>query len=286
MRQRTRSSSYAIVAFLLACAALSSASSIAAEPDAAPAEPAKPDAWKFQAVIYGYLPSVDGTTSFSGTGGGGSDVGTDAGSILDSLQFAFMGAFDARHDKWGVFADVVYADFGKSVSNTRDLSINGTPIPGDVSASVDFNLTGWCWTVVGTYTAFDRPHFFMEAVAGVRILDLKENLAWNLSGNIGSVPVDARQGDRGSNPINWDGVVGVRGRVPLGAKRRWFIPYYLDLGSGESTFTWQAVAGVGYSWKWGDVLAAWRYLDYDMKSGSDIETLSFSGPAIGVAFRW
>ena len=56
-------------------------------------EPAKTEAWSFQAVVYGYLPTVDGTTTFSG-GDGGTDVGTDAGSILDSLQFVFMGALD------------------------------------------------------------------------------------------------------------------------------------------------------------------------------------------------
>ena len=55
---------------------------------------------------------------------------------------------------------------------------------------------------------------------------------------------------------------------------------------GESQFTSQAVTGIGYSWSWGAVLGAWRHIDYDMKSGRDIESLSFSGPAIGVAFRW
>ena len=34
------------------------------------------------------------------------------------------------------------------------------------------------------------------------------------------------------------------------------------------------------------VMAAWRYLDYNFKSGNKIESLNFNGPAIGVAFRW
>ena len=248
------------------------------------AEPA--DGWRFQAVVYGYLPSVDGSTTFPPGNGGGTDAGADAGSFLDNLQFAFMGAFEAHRGHWGVLADVVYADFGKTLEGTRDLTIGGTPLPADVFATASFDLTGWCWTVVGTYGAIERPHVTVQALAGTRVLDLSESLAWQLGGNVGSIPLDARAGDRGSDLTNWDAVVGGRGRVTMGAKRRWFVPYYVDIGAGESQLTWQAVAGIGYSWSWGDVLAAYRHIDYDMESGRDIESLSFSGPAVGVAFRW
>jgi hypothetical protein len=30
----------------------------------------------------------------------------------------------------------------------------------------------------------------------------------------------------------------------------------------------------------------WRYISYDMKSGSPVEDLSFNGPMIGATFRW
>ena len=41
--------------------------------------------------------------------------------------------------------------------------------------------------------------------------------------------------------------------------------------AGESELTWQAIGGIGYAFKWGQVVAAWRYLDYKFKSGSAIE---------------
>jgi hypothetical protein len=78
----------------------------------------------------------------------------------------------------------------------------------------------------------------------------------------------------------------MRGRLMLGNQGKAFLLSYLDVGTGESEFTWQGIAGLGYSFHWGEILAAWRYIDYDMKSGSSIQRLSFSGPAIGVAFRW
>jgi hypothetical protein len=85
---------------------------------------------------------------------------------------------------------------------------------------------------------------------------------------------------------NWDGIVGVKGRYAFAEGGKWFIPYYVDIGTGESKFTWQAMGGVGYSFGWGDIIGAWRYLDYQMKSGKPIESLNFSGPAIAAVFRW
>ena len=64
------------------------------------------------------------------------------------------------------------------------------------------------------------------------------------------------------------------------------MPYYLDVGTGESDLTWQAFGALGYSFKWGDIVAGWRYLDYDFKSSSKVEKVNFNGPLVGVAFHW
>ena len=36
----------------------------------------------------------------------------------------------------------------------------------------------------------------------------------------------------------------------------------------------------------GDVVGLWRYLRYDFKSDQAMQNLAFSGPMIGVTFRW
>ncbi|MGE5160474.1 MAG: hypothetical protein ACM3O5_03120 [Betaproteobacteria bacterium] len=48
----------------------------------------------------------------------------------------------------------------------------------------------------------------------------------------------------------------------------------------------QALAGVGYSFGWGDVVAAWRYIDSEMKSGKAVEDINFSGPGVAAVLRW
>ena len=60
----------------------------------------------------------------------------------------------------------------------------------------------------------------------------------------------------------------------------------MDLGFGESNLTWQGVDGLGYAFRWGDIVAAWRYLYYDMASDAAIDNISFNGPEAGVALRW
>lgn len=56
------------------------------------------------------------------------------------------------------------------------------------------------------------------------------------------------------------------------------------MGTGGSDLTWQALAGVGYAFKWGDVLLAYRYLDYDFDSDFMLKDMNISGSALGAKF--
>jgi hypothetical protein len=84
----------------------------------------------------------------------------------------------------------------------------------------------------------------------------------------------------------WDAIVGVKGQWSLGDEGRWFVRYCLDLGARESSLTWQAFTGIGYSFGWGDVTVAWRHLAYEAESGETVGDVDFDGPAIAASFRW
>jgi hypothetical protein len=77
----------------------------------------------------------------------------------------------------------------------------------------------------------------------------------------------------------------VRGRFTF-EQSRWFVPYHFDIGTGESDLTWQAAAAIGYAFSWGELMAAYRHVGYDFAAGSPIERLTFTRPAVSVAFRW
>jgi hypothetical protein len=243
------------------------------------------DDWQFRASIYGYFPSIGGTTTFPATGGG-SSVGIDADSILDNLEFAFLTTFEARKGLWGVYTDLVYVSVGNTKTQSRDLSLGGHGLPANVTADVEFDMKSWEWTLAGTYQAVATPRYTLDLLFGARLLDVDQTLDWTLAGNIGSVPLPDHSGSSSHGLSNWDAIVGVKGRAMFGGDGRWFVPYHFDIGAGESQLTWQAAVGLGYNFRWGDIVAGWRYLDYDMKSGTPIESVNFSGPAIAVGFRW
>jgi hypothetical protein len=125
-----------------------------------------------------------------------------------------------------------------------------------------------------------------DVVAGARLLDITQKLKWTLTGNIASVPLPDRTGDREANVKNWDAVVGIKGRFLFGEGRKWSAPFYLDVGTGDSDLTTQAMVGIGYSFGWGGLLGSWRYLDYNFKSGKALQDLNFSGPMVSAVFRW
>lgn len=241
--------------------------------------------WRFVAAVNLYFPDISGSTSFPSSGGGASAT-LDAQTILDNLKMAFMGSFEASKGPWGLFTDVLYMDIGDSRSGFREISIGGLPIPADASASADYDLKGWVWALGGTWHAITDPAATLDVIAGARWLDVTQTLDWTITGNVASIPLPGRAGNSRVELSNWDGFVGVKGRVALTADRKWFAPYYVDVGAGDSKLTWQAWGGVGYSFGWGDVVASWRYIDWEMKSGNAMESLTFNGPSISAIFRW
>lgn len=238
------------------------------------------DDWNFEASINGYLPTLGGSTIFP-AGSGGSSLNVDAQTIIDHLKMVFMGSFEARKGLWGGYTDVLYMNLGGSKSGTSDLRPNGG---GLVTANANLDLKATAWTLAGTYRAMASPQATLDVLAGARYLDVKSTLGWSFIGN-GPAGI-APSGTSTVGTSLWDAVVGVKGKVFFGDEKRWFAPYYADIGTGGSDLTYQLMAGVGYAFKWGDIVGAWRYLDYNMKSGKAIESLNLNGPMVSVAFRW
>lgn len=274
MKERSRGSR-AIAATLLSAVAAGAFSSVQAQ--------TPPDEWRYRATIYAWFPALGGTTQFpSGSGGPSIDVSTD--DVLSGLKMAFMGAFEVQYGKWGGLVDWVYADLGSDKSGTRQLSIHGQPLPVGVNANLSLDVKSNILTLGGTYSFIEKPEYTLGMIFGARMLSMDQTLNWSF---VGTGPLGvARSGTSDVSATNWDAIVGVRGRARFGDGLRWFVPYYADVGTGNSQFTWQVLAGVGYSFNWGDVLVAWRYLDYEFKSGDALQSLDFNGAAVGVSFKF
>jgi hypothetical protein len=244
--------------------------------------------WKFEATLYGWFPAIDTDLSFPISGGQTIGVTKDLsmGDVLSALKMAFFGTFEAKKGKYGFWTDLAYADLGGTTASLRQVEGGRIPIPLDVTSNLSLDLKTWIWTVAGTYNLVSNPDYSLDLVGGARMLDMTSALDYAFSPSVLGHPLGGRSGRSEVSETNWDAVVGVKGRAYFGDDRKWFVPYYVDIGTGQSQLTWQVNAGVGYQFGWGSVIATWRYLDYDFKSDSKIESMSLNGPTIGVAFRW
>ena len=245
---------------------------------AAAASDADDTGWQLAAAVYGWFPDIGGETR---TG----EFGIDIEQILDNLKFTFQGGVDARRGRWGIVTDVIYMDVHASETLSGEGTLGGTPIPVDVEADLDFSMESWIWTTAGYYRLVDQPGRAFDLLAGVRYIDIDQRLEWSLGGNVGQIPLPDRQGAGSAGLSNWDVVIGLRGHVAFGRDDAWFVPFHLDGGAGESDFTWQAMAGLGYRFGWGEVIGFWRYLDYDLDSNA-VQSADFNGPGLGAVFRW
>ena len=242
-----------------------------------------PDAWKYEAIIYGYLPQIGGTANFKT--GTSANISVDASKIIDNLKFAFMGWLAAQKGPVGLFTDIMYMDVSGGKSASRDLNIAGVVIPAGITADANLAVKAALWTLGASYRFVATPEQNFDLFGGARLIDLKENLSWNFSADVGPFVGPLRQGSSEVSFQHWDAIVGAKGQYRFGERREWSIPYYVDVGTGQDQLTWQGIAGVAYQFSWGQVLAVWRYIDYRFYSNQNA-TLTLNGPAVGVAFSW
>ncbi|MEJ5990460.1 hypothetical protein WG902_10700 [Ramlibacter sp. PS3R-8] len=234
--------------------------------------------WRYRASVYGFLPTFEGTSRYP-TGGSSIEVNTS-----DDFKAAFMGSLDAHNGRWGVFTDFMYLNLGDEKQGSRDFTIGGA-LPAGTTANLDWDLKGTIWTVAGQYRVVSAPALQLDVLAGARMAHLETSLNYAITGSLGGLPPASRAGSLGHSETLWDGIVGVKGRYVLG-DGRWSVPLYLDVGTGSSKLTWQAAAGVAYSFSWGELSLLYRHLAYEMKSGKTLQDVSFSGPQLGVAFSF
>ena len=260
----------------LAAACLCCSAAFAAEKSA--------DDWQYGVAIYAFFPHIGADANFPA--GNGATIDVSARDLLDHLKFGGMFSASAQKGRWGMFTDVIYLDVGESMSNSRAIGAGSMPLPPGITADGDFDLKGAAWTLAGSYRTVSTPDAMVDVFAGARLLDIKTELSWAFNQPFGPFAGPFQSGDVEIERHSWDGIVGAKGRLNFGRDGRWFVPWYADVGTGNSDLTWQASTGIGYAADWGDVFATWRYLHYDFGGNAKLENLEFDGPGIGVAFHF
>jgi hypothetical protein len=254
-----------------------------AQPAAASDDPFDGD-WHFSLAPYIWVPGMSAELNFDSPPGatGRPSVGAGPTSVLQLLNFAFMGTADARKDNWGVFTDFIYVDLGDSKSRIKTVTGPGGVIEIPINVDTKSGLQNVVFTLAAAYAVHHDRGSFTDVFLGTRYMDTRASVDWSLAGPLATFPVSGRLQQTSEL---WDAIAGIRGRWRFG-RSRWFLGYYGDAGTGSSDLTLQGVLTVGYAFDWGDLGLGFRDLYYKAGSGELIHSLNLYGPTIGARFRF
>lgn len=250
------------------------------------------DKWQFQITPYVWLPTISADLNFDpppGGGGGGPSIDAGPTDWLELINGVMLINAGVQKGRFSLSTDLVFlsleSDEDRVTSVLDDAQI---PVDATLNLSTETGFDGLAWTLLAGYGLHSTETSNVELLAGARLLDLEATVEWNLTAEIttpgGEVILPAQGSIAQDRPL-WDGIVGVRGHFALG-EGKWSMPFYLDAGTGDTDLTWQAMAGLTYSYGWGDLMLVYRHLSYNQGDDKLFENLSFSGPGIGARFRF
>lgn len=221
--------------------------------------------WEFQATLYGWLPGMDVTTD--------TDFGTvtpslSTSDVLDNLDFAFMGVFEAQRGPWSLIADFIYADLSASQPSPFGLAFSEAAVTTKLSA-----LSGYAM-----YRVYDNPDAQIDIGGGFRGFGLDIGLSLTPGRRDG---VSRDESETWINPL-------VAGRIIIPFNDNWFAAVFADFGGTASDDqTWQALGSIGYRFndRW-SMQVGYRWMDLEHPVGDNDTKISLGGPFIGASYRF
>lgn len=221
--------------------------------------------WRFEATPYLWAVGLDGKIRFGPLPKTDVDVGFS--DILDRLDIGLMGAFEARHDRWGLLFDGQYIKVSDSINT-----------PGPLFSKFDAEITQQSYALAALYRVVDEP-VPLDLAGGVRYYHINADLKLTA----GQLPGRYLEGTQSW----WDPFIGVRAQYPFA--ERWSVVGYADIGGFGvgSDLTWQTLAEINYRFspmfvgKFG-----YRYLHVDYSKGNFVYDMALSGPYLGLGIRF
>lgn len=222
--------------------------------------------WEFSATAYGWAPSIKADSRV------GPNIDISLRDILDNMDGVVMFEVGARKGKWMFFQDLIYLDLDD------DATVN---LEDSAKLKLDLDMKSWISTMGLGYTVFHNDDFRVNVVGGARYLYLDLDLDAKVTGTSFK--------DSGSGSQNaWNGIVGVTGLVQL--PKQWFGVYYLDVGTGDSQLTYQAMGAVGYQFNKISVSGGYRYLRWNFGESDDLgramRNLKVAGPFAALSYNF
>jgi hypothetical protein len=222
--------------------------------------------WHVELSPYLWFAGAHGTV---GAFGRDASVHSSAADLLSHFDFGILGAAEARRNRFLLTGDLLWIRLSDSAA---------LPFPGLSATSVDVRVGQLVWTSKVGYRLINSKRFKADANVGARFWHLGQKLNFNPS------PL----GLSFSGSQNWaDIVVGGRAVLPMGPKMS--ITALGDVGGWNATskLDYQFAGLLGYKIcsKW-TLLAGYRYLFVDYRSGGGLYNMVTSGAVLGATYRF
>ena len=238
-------------------------SSILEEPVIIPEEEA---GLSFRIAPYLWGTWLDGTM---GIGGNLTDVNVGFDDILKNLDFAAMGALELRNGRWGLGADLFYAE----------VSVEGQTPLGIFFTDARLKQRQFIGNFTASYAVYEDHSRVFDLFAGARVNYI--NLKMTLSG--GPTPRISLSDD-----VTWvDPIIGGRYRASI--TDRWFYQIGGDIGGFgiNSDLTWQAQGMLGYEFnELFSMGLGYRALGTDYSKDGFLYDIVSHGPVLGFEFKF
>lgn len=241
--------------------------------------------WHYSVTPYVFLPQINGTFQIPvrGLGINHAPVTINAheplGSYLPHVNGLGMITAEARKNSAVATFDYMWLNISSQKATVTNVSGPGGTVTS-INSNAGFRVTANIWTVEAGGTLAHSDRATLEALVGVRSLNINTALNWNFSAPI---PILPQSGTVAKSGTVTDIVAAVRGKIRLG--NRFFFPYYFDGGFGSASSTMQAAGGVAYEEPWGNFVVMYRALIYNANPVSLNQRLTFNGLAIGATYK-
>lgn len=231
---------------------------------AAPAS-AQDSAWNYKVILYAWLPGM--STSFDTANFGTIETEGSSTDVLDDLEMAFMGTFEAQTGRFSLIGDLLYTSLS-SPSNTPKGFLFEQSIT-DVSVTA---LSGY-----GLYRVSTDPAIAFDLGVGFRAFSA--DATTTLVG--AKLPTEVIGGSE-----SWVDPL-VAGRLIVPFDDRWALALFADYGGTGSSTTWQGIASVNYalSDRW-TMNAGYRTMSIEKDVVNIPTTIELSGPLLGFTYSF
>ena len=208
---------------------------------------------------------------------GGASVEGDSMTVIENLDFGFMGEAIHRRGDLLLGVEGFYVDVSKSGRATLPPAAGEPASPDQLTVGAGLDTT----------TTFVKPQIGWRLVETPRATVFGTlALRWTrFDTKFGADASDGRSYQISVEDTALDALVGARGEIAL--TESWSLPFVVGAGAGESDFTWEVFAGLAWTRGPHRLTAGWRHVDWELGSASRyVDSVAYDGPLLAYSFTF